>query len=134
MDDLAHHDPTGARGGTRGGAPEEPLESVVVLAPAPAPAPVPARARRVGTALAPLALRPAVQAAAAAAGGLVAGVALTGFVHRRGRRRVGARARPPRLRSGRRSPAARPRDLIQIVGTRSLLVDIHLLGDRGAER
>jgi hypothetical protein len=78
---------------------------------------------------------PAVQAAAVAAGGFVAGAAVVGLAHRRGRRsaalvkgragrRLGRRAR----RSGGSAPAAG--ELIKIVGSRSLLVDVHLLGGR----
>jgi hypothetical protein len=77
---------------------------------------------------------PAVQAAAVAAGGFVAGAAVVGLVHRRRRRTALAkgrrgrrlnRARPPR-RDGR--SANRAGELLQIVGSRSLLVDVHLLG------
>jgi hypothetical protein len=76
---------------------------------------------------------PAVQAAAVAAGGFVAGAAVVGLVHRRRRtalakgRRAGRlnRARPPR-RDGR--SANKAGELLQIVGSRSLLVDVHLLG------
>ncbi|HEY5343186.1 MAG TPA: hypothetical protein VIJ66_05950 [Solirubrobacteraceae bacterium] len=77
---------------------------------------------------------PAVQAAAVAAGGFVAGAAVVGLVHRRRRatlakgrdaRRL-SRARPPR-RDG-RSANKKAGELLQIVGSRSLLVDVHLLG------
>jgi len=76
---------------------------------------------------------PAVQAAAVAAGGFVAGAAVVGLVHRRRRTalakggRAGRlnRARPPR-RDNR--SANRAGELLQIVGSRSLLVDVHLLG------
>jgi hypothetical protein len=80
---------------------------------------------------------PAVQAAASAAGGFVAGAAVVGLVHRRQRRsaalakgrRAGRgvnRARPPAGRG-----AGRAAELVQIVGSRSLLVDVHLLGGSG---
>jgi len=81
---------------------------------------------------------PVVQAAAVAAGGFVAGAAVVGLVHRRQRRssaltkgrragRIGSASRSrPGSRS--RSPAA---ELVQIVGSRSLLVDVHLLGGSG---
>jgi hypothetical protein len=79
---------------------------------------------------------PAVQAAAAAAGGFVAGAAVVGLVHRRQRHSAalskGRRAgRGPRRagRGGRAAPTAG--ELVQIVGSRSLLVDVHLLGGRG---
>jgi hypothetical protein len=77
---------------------------------------------------------PAVQAAAVAAGGFVAGAAVVGLVHRRrqratlakgrGARRLN-RARPPRRDSRSANKAG---ELLQIVGSRSLLVDVHLLG------
>jgi hypothetical protein len=78
---------------------------------------------------------PAVQAAAVAAGGFVAGAAVVGLVARRQRhaaalakgRRAGRRlARGGRRRGG--APSAG--ELVQIVGSRSLLVDVHLLGGR----
>jgi hypothetical protein len=81
---------------------------------------------------------PAVQAAAVAAGGFVAGAAVAGLVHRHQRRsstlakggRAGRIGAAGRRRSGSRSrpPAA---ELVQIVGSRSLLVDVHLLGGAG---
>ena len=81
---------------------------------------------------------PAVQAAAAAAGGFVAGAAVVGLVHRRGRRRALAQAarRGGLLRRGRSGSraAGAPAELLQIVGSRSLLLDVHLLGGSGAER
>jgi hypothetical protein len=77
---------------------------------------------------------PAVQAAAVAAGSFVAGAAVVGLVHRRrqratlakgrGARRLN-RARPPRRDSRSANKAG---ELLQIVGSRSLLVDVHLLG------
>jgi hypothetical protein len=72
---------------------------------------------------------PVVQAAAVAAGGFVAGAAVVGLVTRRQRRAAALAARPPRRRLGRRRKSA-PSDgeLVQIVGSRSLLVDVHLLG------
>lgn len=83
---------------------------------------------------------PAVQAAAVAAGGFVAGAAVVGLVHRQ--RRVNALGKPrgvgrglgkgrrARARDSRRG-AAKAAELVQIVGTRSLLVDVHLLGGSG---
>ncbi len=75
---------------------------------------------------------PAVQAAAAAAGGFVAGAAVVGLVGRHHRRRSA-------LEAGRRSLLGRRRnttaaDRLQIVGSRSLLLDVHLLGGSGAGR
>jgi hypothetical protein len=78
---------------------------------------------------------PVVQAVAVAAGGFVAGAAVVGLVNRRSRR-AAALARPRRAgrRLGRRERggrgAATAGELIQIVGSRSLLVDVHLLGGR----
>ncbi len=76
---------------------------------------------------------PAVQAAAAAAGGFVAGAAIVRLASRR-HRRLSPLSVP---RRGVRRSARRPRgaskagELVQIVGSRSLLVDVHLLGGRG---
>jgi len=74
---------------------------------------------------------PAVQAAAVAAGGFVAGAAVVGLVHRRRRRTALTKGRRAgRLsRDGRDGRSAnRAGELLQIVGSRSLLVDVHLLG------
>jgi hypothetical protein len=79
----------------------------------------------------PGAMLPAVQAAAVAAGGFVAGAAFVGLVHHRRRRRASslARGRGGReLSRGAGRQAARAAELVQIVGSRSLLVDVHLLG------
>jgi len=77
---------------------------------------------------------PAVQAAAAAAGGFVAGAAVAGLMHRR-HTRAPAGARRSRTLGRRRSGGrgAAP-ELLQIVGSRSLLLDVHLLGGSGAGR
>ncbi len=76
----------------------------------------------------PLLAGPA-QTAAAAAGGFVAGAALLGLVRRRHTRRValaGARRSRRIGRSGKkRSKSGAP--LVDVVATRSLLVDVHLL-------
>jgi hypothetical protein len=99
----------------------------------PAPGAVPSERRSGGAVL------PAVHAAAVAAGGFVAGAAVVGFVHRRQQQRssmltkgarsgrIGVRSRS-RLGNRSRPPAA---ELVQIVGSRSLLVDVHLLGGSG---
>jgi hypothetical protein len=120
-------DAAGATAGERGE-----LDSLPVLAEQPivvrAYSPAGALSRSDG-------MIPAVQAAAVAAGGFVAGAAVVGLAHRRSRRsaalgkgrgarRLGRRAR----RTGGSAPAAS--ELIQIVGSRSLLVDVHLLGGR----
>jgi hypothetical protein len=68
------------------------------------------------------------QTVVAAAGGFVAGAALLGLVHRRHSKRLAlASARSPRRigRAGKRSKSAGE---IAIVGSRSFLVDVHLLG------
>jgi hypothetical protein len=75
---------------------------------------------------------PAAQAAAVAAGGFVAGAAVVGLVNRRHRR---VRALAKRGRAGRRlsrdiRSGGKAGELLQIVGSRSLLVDVHLLGGR----
>jgi hypothetical protein len=76
---------------------------------------------------------PAVQAAAVAAGGFVAGAAVVGLVNRRHKRSSalssGARIGGDRGRRGRRG--GRGGELVQIVGSRSLLLDVHLLGGAG---
>lgn len=72
--------------------------------------------------LAELRSAPSVQAAAVAAGGFVAGAAVVGLT-----RRHRAAATPSRRmlrRAGRRGRA----DGVEIVASRSLLVDLHLLG------
>lgn len=97
--------------------------------------PVPARAE-----LAPqrASALPTMQAAAAAAGGFMAGAAVVGLVSRR-HRAGGALAKAGRARGlGRRNrggagKSAGP-ELLQVVGTRTLLLDVHLLGGAGPER
>jgi hypothetical protein len=78
----------------------------------------------------PSAALPAVQAAAVAAGGFVAGAAVVGLVTRRQRRSAISKGRAkPRL-GRRRGAGTSAGELVQIVGSRSLLVDVHLLGGR----
>jgi len=73
--------------------------------------------------LAPRSVVPMVQTAAVAAGGFVAGAVVVGVLGRRHQRAVAGRAS---RRLGRRK---RPtNELVEIVGSRSLLVDVHLLG------
>jgi hypothetical protein len=75
---------------------------------------------------------PAVQAAAVAAGGFVAGAAVVGLVTRRQRRSAALTKGRPKPRLGRRRGSGTSAgELVQIVGSRSLLVDVHLLGGRG---
>ena len=68
-----------------------------------------------------------LQTVAVAAGGFVAGVAVVGLVQRRRRRRALAARRPRPRRGATTGPVG---ELVQIVGSRSLLVDVHLLGGR----
>jgi hypothetical protein len=80
-------------------------------------------------------LPPVAQTAAAAAGGFVAGAAMLGLVHRRHSKRAAlAKARSPRRvrRGGKRSKSMG--ELMEVVATRTLLVDVHLLGPVGRDR
>jgi hypothetical protein len=67
----------------------------------------------------------AVQAAAAAGAGLAFGAAVIAAL--RGRR---ARRSAIRIGGGRRSAGRRRRDRIDVVGTRSFLVDVHFVERR----
>jgi hypothetical protein len=82
------------------------------------------------------AIVPTVQAAAVAATGFVAGAAAAGLVRRRRHRRDLVRASSRRrVAVGRRGRGGRGAgELVQIVGSRSLLVDVHLLGVPGRNR
>ena len=72
---------------------------------------------------------PTAQAMAVAAGGFVAGAAVFGLAsRRRGKRATRALAKGRRGASGKSGRG----ELVRIVGSRSLLVDVHLLS--GAER
>jgi hypothetical protein len=64
---------------------------------------------------------PAVQAAAAAATGFVAGAATVAIVRRRSARKVVRQRSAPR----------RAADMLPIVGSRTFLVDVHLLAKPG---
>jgi hypothetical protein len=64
---------------------------------------------------------PAVQAAAAAATGFVAGAATVALVRRRAARKT--------VRNGK--GARRAVDMLPIVGSRSFLVDVHVIGKQG---
>ena len=80
-----------------------------------------------------IAALPAVQAAAVAAGGFVAGAAVVGLAQRRSRNaaagvRAGRSRRLLGLRAKERSAGETAVELLQVVGTRSLLLDVHLLG------
>jgi len=82
-------------------------------------------------------IAPAAQTVAVAAGGLLAGAAIVGLAGRR-RARAGKALgrRASRGRTGRRlgGRGGAQRQGLEILTTRSLLVDIHLLGLPGAER
>ena len=88
----------------------------------------PRRVRVAAWLLAPAA--PLARVAAAAGGGFLAGVALMGLVHRRRRRAAMASARQRRRPLARGQGGRHGREVVQVVGSRSLLVDVHLLGDR----
>ncbi|HEV3094250.1 MAG TPA: hypothetical protein VGY30_07020 [Solirubrobacteraceae bacterium] len=90
----------------------EEVDALPVLAPEPKP-----------LALTPRSVAPAVQTAAVAAGGFVAGAVVVGVLGRRHQRALAGRA--PRRVARRKQPA---RELLEIVSSRSLLVDVHLLG------
>lgn len=99
-----------------------PVEEGEIVAAAPAAAGLEQRRRS---------SLPAVQAAAAAAGGFVAGAAVVRLVGRRHARALQRGRRPRRLpgRAGARNAGVA--DRLQIVGSRSLLLDVHLLGNPG---
>ncbi len=65
---------------------------------------------------------PAVQAAAAAATGFVAGAATIALVRRHSARK---------LARGQRAMPRRPLDMLPVVGSRTFLVDVHLLAKPG---
>ncbi len=90
----------------------EEVDALPVLAPEPGSELI---ARR--------AVVPMAQTAAVAAGGFVAGAVVVGVLGRRHQKALAGRA-PRRL--GRRKRSAG--ELVEIVGSRSLLVDVHLLG------
>ncbi len=102
----------------------EEIEEVDAIPVVPVPAPEP------GSALV-RSVAPTAQAMAVAAGGFVAGAAVFGLASRRRGKRA-TRALAKGGRRGARSKGGGRSELVQILGTRSLLVDIHLLG--GAER
>ena len=78
---------------------------------------------------------PAVQAAAAAVGGFVAGAAVVRLAGRRHRNAsplsLSRRGRGSARGSRDKRASSKATELVQIVGSRSLLVDVHLLGGRG---
>lgn len=123
----------------------EVIDGVPVLAEEPALASASASGAMSGPAARSRALvarMPApVQSAVAALGGVLAGAAIVGLVRRRNRHRSGALARHSPIRVLRRGAGRRGRgrggaasELVQVVASRSLLVDVHLLGSRGQDR
>ena len=90
----------------------EEVDALPVLASEPKP-----------LALAPRSVVPAVQTAAVAAGGFVAGAVIVGVLGRRHQRALATRT--PRGLTRRKRTAG---ELVEIVSSRSLLVDVHLLG------
>lgn len=66
----------------------------------------------------PLAARPVVQAAAVAATGFVAGAATVAVIRRRGARKALRRRKRSTRRGG---------EMLEIVSSRSFLVDVHLV-------
>jgi hypothetical protein len=90
----------------------EEVDALPVLASEPKP-----------LALAPRSVVPAVQTAAVAAGGFVAGAVVVGVLGRRHQRALAGSAQR-RLTRGKRSAG----EVVEITGSRSFLVDIHLLG------
>jgi hypothetical protein len=109
------------------------LDALPVLAERPSGA-LARRTRRVLSRDLQGAAIPAVQAAAVAAGSFVAGAAVVGLVHRRsrGRAALAGGSRGGRSISPRKS--SRGAEALQIVGTRTLLVDVHVLGTPTNER
>jgi len=106
----------------------EVIDALPVLAARPTAAP--ARASSGALARSGGAMIPAMQAAAVAAGGFVAGAAVVGLVQRRQRQSLaiaGARRGGRALARGGRPPAASG-EVLQILSSRSMLVDVHVLG------
>jgi hypothetical protein len=82
-----------------------------------------------GREIVPRGATPIVQTAVVAAGGFVAGAAVLGLVHRRQSRRAALAAARPRRRIVRAGARAKPvGGIAEIVASRSLLVDVHVLG------
>ena len=128
-------DPSGAAGSSEGAASAgegEEVDALPVLAEQTAfvrPYPFAGALSRDWSAAG--AVIPAMQAAAVAAGGFVAGAAVVGLVQRR-HRQSGSSPKARRVVRGGRGGRAGERagELVQIVGSRSLLLDVHLLGSR----
>lgn len=84
--------------------------------------PVPAPRMAIGPLAGP------AQTAVAAAGGFVAGAAVLGLVHRRKSKRLALAGASSSRRIGRGGKRSKQAGELAIVGSRSLLVDVHLLG------
>lgn len=119
----------------------EPVREIVDATPVLAPEPVVREVivsepqGRASSLIRPVA--PTAQAMVVAAGGFVAGAAVVGLASRRRGRSSKALARARKGgrgvgRGGRKG--GRVGELVQIVGTRSLLVDVHLLDAAGSGR
>jgi hypothetical protein len=73
---------------------------------------------------------PGLQVAAVAATGFLAGAAVAGLLHRRRVRHSALAGRAGRAGRRARRSSGPLDEVVQIVGSRSLLVDVHLLGGR----
>jgi hypothetical protein len=103
------------------------LDGLPVLSDEPTPVnafPAPTRRALVGPLVSP------VQTVVVAAGGFVAGAAVFGLAHRRrGKRTALARpGSPRRLRRSTKREQKSVAEIVEIVASRTLLVDVHLLG------
>jgi hypothetical protein len=103
---------------------DEVLDGLPVLADELSEGIFPAPATR--AAIGPLA--GSAQTAVAAAGGFVAGAAVLGLVHRRKGKRLALAGTSSSRRIGRGGKRSKSTGELTIVGSRSLLVDVHLLG------
>lgn len=103
---------------------DEVLDGLPVLAEEPSEGMYPTPAPR--AAIGPL-TGPA-QTAVAAASGFVAGAAVLGLVHRRKSKRLALAGTSSPRRIGRGRKRSKSAGELAIVGSRSLLVDVHLLG------
>jgi hypothetical protein len=102
----------------------EVVDAVPVLADKPADG-----SDSYGREIVPRGATPIVQTAAVAAGSFVAGAAVLGLVHRRQTRRAALAAARPRRRMARAGARAKQvGEIAEIVASRSLLVDVHVLG------
>jgi hypothetical protein len=103
---------------------DEVLDGLPVLADEQSEGMFPETAPR--TAIGPLASQ--AQTAVAAASGFVAGAALLGLVHRHKSKRLALANASSSRRIGRGGKRSKSAGELTIVGSRSLLVDVHLLG------